>query len=308
MHPTIICFLLVVSFLLVSCLPEKTETPTKGTIVLTIPESIEPAMRVQAEEFLKIYAVNGAHVDIQVGSTELAATRFVLDTARLAFLTRRLTPAEYDLVQNTAGQLIELAVAYDAVVAVVHYKNKTEQATLDDLRNILTGRTTRWEQLSTGGAMRGAITTIFQDSSDVSEYLRARLSLSTLKPRTAIRTSSSLQTLQRVMDSPGSIGFVGLDWLDSAKVPAKALELAQTQADVDTAFQPPVERIGKFYPPHPAHIHRNFYPFKRGIYMYSKSVRGDIATGFGTWVANKEGQKLFLARGIVPGTQPIRLR
>jgi ABC-type phosphate transport system substrate-binding protein len=298
---------LIILFLC-SCQPDQPEGPTKGVLVLPVPESIAPSMKVQIAEFLKIYAKNGADVRMIEGTNALATSKFVLDTVRLAFLTQRLTDPERDLVRKTAGDLIELTVAYDGIVAVVHYKNPTDRLRMAELRAILTGTVSRWEKLSQAKSMRGPITTIFQDSSDVTQFLEARFALNSLAPAKIIRTQSSLQTLQSVVANPGAIAFVGLDWIDSAKVPAKALELSQTAQEADTTYHPPVESFGKFYGPHPAHIHRSYYPLKRSIIMYSKSVRGDVAAGFGTWVANKEGQKLFLARRIVPATQPIRLK
>ena len=300
--------LLFLSACLCSCQPEPTESPTKGSLLLTVPESIAPVMRAEVEEFMRLYAKNGADVRFEVASTELAASRFVLDTARLVFLTRRLTEAEQGLVRRTAGDLIEVAVARDGIVAVVHVRNSIDRITLSELRGILEGSVRRWERLSSHRTMGGAITVYMQDSSDVSTYLRQRLFNGGPMNGRMKRTASSLATLRDVVKDPMAIGFVGLDWLDSAKVPAKVLEVSQRSEEADTSAHSPVESFGRFYSPHPAHLYRSYYPLKRSIYMYSKSARGDIASGFGTFVANKEGQRLFLARNIVPGTQPIRLK
>jgi hypothetical protein len=97
-------------------------------------------------------------------------------------------------------------------------------------------------------------------------------------------------------------------WVDSARVPAKVLKVAETREIQDTTFRLPSERIGKFCTPHPANIYRNFYPLKRAIYAYTYGPVASFASGFGTFVANKEGQRIFLEKNIVPGTQPIRLK
>jgi ABC-type phosphate transport system substrate-binding protein len=120
-------------------------------------------------------------------------------------------------------------------------------------------------------------------------------------------TTSDLQTLQSIEKDPLSIGFVALGWIDSAKSTTKVLNLGRTKEDTDTTFAAPPEAEGKFFSPHPAYIFLNYYPLKRANYMY---IRGnvDLAAGFGTYVATAEGQKLFLKRGLLPGTQKIKLK
>ncbi|HXG39065.1 MAG TPA: substrate-binding domain-containing protein [Bacteroidota bacterium] len=291
-----------------SCSPEKPETATKGHLHVFIPESVAPAILEQVREFLIIYGKNGAEVSYTITTTEEAITRFLHDTTRLIFSTRKLTEEERVIAKRKTGVVIEIPVAYDALVAVVHFKNPLERIMTPELKGILTGSLTRWEQLSQAKGMQGTITIYVQDSSDVSEYLQRRILRGSAMRQRFRRMSSSLQTLQAVVQDPSSIGFVGLDWIDSAKVPAKVLEIAEPDEQADTTFRPPIETVGKFYPPHPANIYRNYYPLKRAIYLYTTSQRGDVASGFGSFVANKEGQRIFLKRGLVPGTQPIRLK
>ena len=120
-------------------------------------------------------------------------------------------------------------------------------------------------------------------------------------------TSSDIQTLRSVEKDPLALGFVALAWIDSAKSNAKILNLGRTNEDTDTTFAAPAETIGNFFSPHPANIYRNYYPLKRAIYMYTRN-HFDLAAGFGTYVATADGQMLFLKRGMLPGTQRIKLK
>jgi ABC-type phosphate transport system substrate-binding protein len=121
------------------------------------------------------------------------------------------------------------------------------------------------------------------------------------------RAVSDLQTIQSVEKDPLSLGLVALSWIDSAKSTAKILNLGRTNEDTDTAFVPSAEVKDRFFSPHPANIYRNYYPLKRAIYMYTRT-QIDLASGFGTYVASAEGQKLLLMRGLLPGTQKIKLK
>lgn len=299
---------ILILLLVGGCQPEPEHTATKGHLHILIGESVAPPILAEVREFLRLYEKNGAEISYDIVSSEYAVSRMVLDTAQMIFTTRRLAKEEHDLIARTAGGLVEIAVAYDGAVAVVHYKNPVEKMTLTEIRRILEGKLTRWEQLSQSNGRKGGITVFLQDSADVAQMLRVRFGGGfSFSPRIR-RQLSELQILRSVTSDPASIGFVSLSWIDSVKVPAKALEISQTEAESDTSFHSPVESFGKFYAPHPAHIYRSYYPLKRTMFMYTRSSRGDIASGFGTFVANKEGQKIFLELGLVPGTQPIRLR
>jgi hypothetical protein len=253
-----------------SCQPEQPESPTKGVLVLHVPESIAPAMKVQIAEFLKIYSKNGEHI----------RTRY------------RPLGIPYSTADGTGTRPCEEHRGRPYRIDRRVRRHRRGRPLQESNRPFATGRDAG-HPYGKGFALGEALSSEVDagtDHNDLPGFFRRH------------------SVPGRPVANPGAIAFVGLDWLDSAKVPAKALELSQTEQEADTTYQPPVESFGKFYGPHPAHIHRSYYPLKRSIIMYSKSIRGDVAAGFGTWVANKEGQKLFLARRIVPATQPIRLK
>ena len=285
--------------LFMGCNNEETETTTKGNLHLFISESISPVMIDEVNAFLNLYQAKGAYITDTIVSDETAARRFVWDTARIAFLTRPLTQAEKDQVKKISGDMNELVIAYDGIAAIVHPKNKITKMTTTEIQKILSGKLTRWEQLTK--SMKGIIKIYCQDPSDVTEYLNQRLLKQIGILAKFTHTSSDIQTLRSVEKDPLSIGFVALAWIDSAKSNAKILNLGRTNEDTDTTFATPSETIGNFYSPHPANIYRNYYPLKRAIYMYTRG-QINLAAGFGAYVAAAEGQKIFLKYNLLPGT------
>lgn len=303
---------LVLAFFVVSlsgCTPDKPETTTRGHLHVLISESIAPPMIEQVDQFLSIYSKNGAAITYGIVTSEEAIGRLVRDTVRFIVSVRPLTAAERQQVPIAEGFFLnEIVVAYDGMGVVVHHKNPVEQITTTELSKVLSGEITRWEQLSHAESMKGKIELLFQDSSDVSSFAEARLLGGRPVRKDARRTGSSLETLRSIVQRPLSIGLVGVTWVDSARVPAKLLEVAETRQSMDTTFRVPPEAFGKFYSPHPANLYRTFYPLKRAIHTYTLGPVGSLASGFATFVANKEGQRLLLKRNVVPGTQPIRLK
>jgi ABC-type phosphate transport system substrate-binding protein len=299
-----LCFVFLVT-LFIGCSTEEKETTTRGKLRIFIPESIAPVMIDEVNEFLGLYQAHGANITDTIVSTEIVARRFVQDTAHIAILPRPLTKAEKEHVKNISGDLNELIVAYDGILAVVNPKNKIREMTTTDIQKILSGTTKRWEQLSK--SMKGTIKLYCQDSSDVIEYLKQRLLRQVGISIIFTHTNSDIQTLRSVEKDPLAIGFIALAWIDSSKSKVEILNLGRTGEDTDTTFETPAETIGNFFSPHPANLYRNYYPLKRAIYMYTRR-EVNLATGFGTYVATAEGQKLFLKRGLLPGTQKIKLR
>lgn len=302
-------FILALACGISACATEKKETTTRGTLHALFAESSAPVLVEEAALFLSIYGQAGANITYEIVSSEEAIRRMVRDTIRYIVTTRPLTTAEKSQMPKVEGSdLSEIVVAYDAIAVVVHHKNPVEKITTAELSKILTGEIRRWEQLSNAESMKGAIEVVFQDSSDVSAFVDRRLLDGKSKRANFPRARSSLATLQSIVDQPRSIGLVGILWVDSARVPAKVLEVAETRQGSDTTFRMPPERIGKYSTPHAANIYRNYYPLKRAIYAYTFGPVASFASGFGTFVANKEGQKLFLDKKIVHATQPIRLK
>jgi len=292
-----------------SCEREKKETTTRGNLHALFAESIAPVMREEVNQFLDSYGKAGANITYELVSSGDAIQRMLHDTLRYIVSTRPMSPAERQQLPRVEGfDLSEIVIAYDGIAAVVNPKNDVEKVTTVELSKILSGEIRRWEQLSNAETMKGTIEVLYQDSSDVSLFAESRILQGKPLRKDVQKTISSLGTLRNIVERPLAIGLVGVLWIDSARVPAKVLKVAETRETQDTMFRVPPERMGKFCTPHPANIYRNYYPLKRAIYAYTFGPVASFASGFGTFVANKEGQKIFLEKNVVPGTQPIRLR
>jgi phosphate transport system substrate-binding protein len=261
----------------------------------------------EVNTFLDLYKNSGAEIIYAVVTNEKAVESFINDTGKIAFLTRRLTQAENEQVSRILSVPNELIIAYDGIAVIVNSKNNIKQITTTEIQKILNGTITKWEQLSSAKPVKGMIQIFLQDSSDITTYLSKRLALQDGIKAGFTQTNSDIKTIASVEAAPLSIGFTSLSWIDSVKANIKVLEVGRTKEDTDTTFAIPQDAVGKFYSPDAAYIYLNYYPFKRAIYMYTYA-KVNLAMGFGTFVSTAEGQKLFLKRGLLPGTQKIKLR
>jgi phosphate transport system substrate-binding protein len=289
------------------CQKEPEETNTKGTIHLLFPESLAPAMNAEVDAFMGNYKESGANVTAETVPVEDALRRFMKDTLRLAFSTRRLTDAEKEAATKVSPDFEEILIAYDGIAAVVNKNNPVVEMTTQEITGILTGKIAKWSQLSRSKGMSGALTLVFQDSADAALYLKTRLGLQQFSP-VLKRTNSELETIDAVVKNCSAIGFISTAWFDSVKASVKAVNLSSAGIESDTSYRVAPEAVGKFFSPHPAYIYQKYYPFWQTIYAYCRTPYSNIAAGFVTYVAGAEGQRLLLSKGVVPGTQRIHLR
>jgi len=306
MKRTLICF--TITFIALSCAPNEEETATKGHLRILVAESVAPVLEQEIAKFMNLYQTHGADVTYAVMQSEEADARFVNDTARIIVTTVPLTDPEKAKVKKTTDNLAEIVLAYDGVVAVVQNRNHRNELSVKQLRDLLSGTISRWEQLSPPESQHGRIRLVFEDSSDVSGYFARRLLGGAQIKVDFSKTTSSEQTLQEVSNNPNALGFVGLNWANSALDRVKILSIAADSSVADTLFKPPPESFGNAYSPHPAYLYLNYYPMKRAIYVYARTTTGDFATGVASFFASPAGQKIFLEAGLVPGTQKIVLK
>jgi phosphate transport system substrate-binding protein len=113
---------------------------------------------------------------------------------------------------------------------------------------------------------------------------------------------SSEELVDRVTGNPRALGIVGLAWLRNRETDVRVFALATPGQRPDTT-----EPFGRAYTPVQAHVYRKYYPLTRRVMIYSREVIPEVGYGFISYVASAAGQKIFLNRGLVPATMPVRL-
>jgi phosphate transport system substrate-binding protein len=63
----------------------------------------------------------------------------------------------------------------------------------------------------------------------------------------------------------------------------------------------------EFFKPYQAYIALKQYPLTRDVYMISREGRNGLGTGFASFVAGDQGQRIIRLMGMLPATMPVRL-
>ena len=176
---------------------------------------------------------------------------------------------------------------------------------IPDLREILTGRITRWNQLNPGSKL-GDLQLVFdnQNSSTV------RFAIDSICRGDSLAGNLSAQhdnaaVIDFVSKTPGAIGVMGVTWVGN-KSDSTRMTFSELVTVMSVSRETKATRENS-YKPFQAYIALGQYPLVRNMYVLLTDPRSGLASGFATFMASDRGQRIILRSGIVPATQNVRI-
>jgi phosphate transport system substrate-binding protein len=287
--------LLIVS--IQGCIPERTETPTKGKITVVAAESVQPLMQQEKEKFEGIY--QDAKINLLFSSSREAIARFFNDSIRVIVTSRPMNKEERSIAEKYKIEIQEFKIAIDGVAFLVNADNPVSQLRTSQLDSIYTGLITKWNQV--GG--KNAIIDLFlpdQNSGNV-EVIRTKILKDKKFQAPANAIKSSEEMLKIVSSHPNALGVAGLNWLSQKKDNVNVLKLSDPNAPDSLGVK------GQYFAPLQAHVYRHYYPVTREVFIYSRIDMYSVGSGFISFITSAPGQQLVVYNGLVPATMPIRL-
>ena len=171
-------------------------------------------------------------------------------------------------------------VAMDGVCIVVHPSNPVNALTSEQVRDIYTGKITRWKQL---GGPDIQIVAISRDTSSGTYETFENFVMKDQKLAPSVEyVSTNPQAFARVKNTRGAIGYVGFGFVQTG---VKALILDGITPSRQTILS------GK-------------YPVSRPLFMFTNGypALGSIAQKFITFYLTERGQEVIEEKGFVPLT------
>ncbi len=283
---------------------EITNTPTSGEVSISVDESFQPIIESQVHTFESIYK------NAQLGATyksEGAVVQDLLnDSTRIAILSRELTPQEKAVFDKRKVIPRVTKIAIDAVALIVNNSNPDSLLTLDQVKEIFNGKAKSWKDLNSKSDLED-ITIVFQNNnSSTSRYVMDSLVADHKLPQNTFASNSHISLIDYVSENKNALGVIGVNWIS---------DLDDTTA---VGFQKQIRVIGisteanpitteSYYQPYQAYIAQGVYPLRRYLYIINTEGRAGLGTGFASFVAGDNGQRIFLKSGLVPSTMPVRV-
>ncbi|MDD3107697.1 MAG: substrate-binding domain-containing protein [Alistipes sp.] len=279
------------------------DTATSGVIQLTADESFRDIIQQEIDVFESIYTMAGI---VPIYTNEVEAINLLLkDSVRLALSSRRLSEAEKKSLEQMKLFPKEIKIATDAIALIVNKQNPDTLITVNQLRGILTGKTTQWSQMNPQTRL-GEIQLVFDNEN--SSTVRFAMD-SICRGDTLQGNLYAQQTNQAVIDyvasAPNAIGVIGATWIGD-KSDSTRLSFMDRVTVMGVTHAAKATRANS-YQPYQAYIALGDYPLVRNIYALVTDPRSGLASGFVSFLASDRGQRIILRSGIVPATQNLRI-
>lgn len=258
-----------------------TDTPSNGTIHISVDESFRPVI----EEAIRVY--EGTHI----GTKIIAAYKpeadcfkdLYSDTSnRMIIVTRGLTRQESRYYSDSLGYTpFSDRVAWDAITIVTNQNNTDTLYTLEELQQLLEGKKGNakkvvFDGLNATSTVRFAIDSLLHGGKFDTAVVKA--------------VKNSKEVLNYISNNTNAVGLVGISWIgnpeDTAQVNMlKKLKIAYVECKLCDSMP--------YVKPTQASIRTHRYPLVRGLYYIVKENFDGLGSGFAGFLKYEKGQLLF---------------
>ncbi len=282
--------------------PVLDETPTRGNIRIVVDESFQPIIDNEIATFTALY--KNAHITaVYLPEKELIAA-FLKDSVKVVATSWEPTDAQKDLLRTAQTIVRTTAIAYDAIALVLNKENKDSLFTYNEVNDIFTGKLTDWKSINSTSKL-GKIVAVFDNEKSANiRYFREEFKLESQLPENFYSVKSNNEVIDYVAKNKNAIGLVSVNWIcDKNDSTCRSFTNKIKLAAISRRFLDP----GSYFMPVQGSIYDKSYPFTRKINMVSRESFSGLGSGFITWCAAEQGQRIVLKSGLVPATMPIRL-
>jgi len=296
--------LIIVAILIVSCrnpmgVQPLDEAPTRGNIRISIDESFQLLYDTQLYTFESLY-INAKITPSYKPEAEVLDD-FMKDSVRTIVLTRDLTKEEREYLLANSFVARTTKVAHDALALIINPANPDSLILDTQFANILRGKITNWHDLNPKSA-RKPINVVFDNNKSGNvRYFREKFEITGNFPSNCFAVNSNDEVINYVKNNPSALGIISVNWV------------SDTQDSISERFLESVRlmEVGNdpknYCKPYQGYIAERSYPFCRDLYMISRETFSGLGTGFVSFVAGDQGQRIILKSGLVPATMPVRL-
>jgi phosphate transport system substrate-binding protein len=243
-------------------------------VVIKGSTTVLPIAQAALEVYMKAHP--GVNISLSAGGSGDGIKALIDKSTDIANSSREIKDKEITLARAHGVEPVAHTVAIDAIVPIVHPKNKVNGLTIDQLSQIYQGKITNWKEV---GGDNLTIVVVSRDSSSGTFESWGHLVLNNARvtPKAQLQASSG-SVVQAVSKNRYAIGYIGLGYLNTS---VKGLTVNGITASAKTALS-------------------KEYPVSRPLYMYTNGQPTGEVANFIKFVLSPAGQKLVAKEGFVP--------
>ncbi len=292
----------------IACSPDtekNSDNPVSGSILIVADEAYQPLIQAQLETFHSLYEY--AKIRVKYLPEAEAFQEFLKnDSVRLAITARSLKKQEEEYFGSIKIIPRETRIAVDAIAFVLNKGNPDSLLSFEQLKGILQGTFRTWSEVNQTSPNDSIQVVFDRNGSSTTRYLKENFLQSETLPGNWYSIESNSEMINYVSQSPRAIGVIGVSWISDKDSPEvneflKKVNVAQISSR-DTG-----QTEKEYFKPYQAYIALKKYPFTRDVLIISREGRNGLGTGFASFVAGDQGQRLVRLMGMLPATMPVRI-
>ncbi|WP_243900177.1 PstS family phosphate ABC transporter substrate-binding protein [Hymenobacter defluvii] len=282
---------------------EVNDTPTSGKLTISVDETFQPIMKAETDTFQELYQyakITSSYKPEQDAVEDLLANR-----SRVVVLSRELTADERATLNKDKIVPEVVRVGTDGLAIILHPSNLDTLLTMDQLRDIFTGKTTRWDQIS-GKKTLSDINVVFDaNRSSTTRFVQDSITRGAALTSKIYASKSNPALIDYVASHPNAIGVIGANWISDRddKTVENFLDKIRVAAIAPKASANPDD----YLQPYQAYLALKTYPLRRNLYVISRDARTGLGKGLVAFVAGSKGQLIILKSGLVPAIGQTRI-
>ena len=311
----------------IACSPIKRGEYADGSATMYCDDGFRNILQEEIEVFEYQYP-NSAIIPFYVDE-QTAMDSLLEDKTQLVVTTHELTGDQIKYLKDKYRRIArQTCIAVDAVALIVNKDNPVNSLTLDDIKSIISGKISKWNQLAVPDDATIRLVFDNQGSSTVS-YMREKFLGENGKVSdnpNAFAQKDNAEVFDIVKKDRNAIGIISVSWLGSDLSEAKNVPVEKRMADYavenDTIatnlttevkilkVANPVEENDYStvaYMPYQAYINSGEYPLFRKVYMISTATKSSVLNSFYEFSRGFIGQKIISKTGILPYKMSTRL-
>ncbi|MGM9803204.1 MAG: PstS family phosphate ABC transporter substrate-binding protein [Muribaculaceae bacterium] len=302
--------------MLMSCGKSKStgveDTTTSGMTTIVCDQSFQNILNQEIEVFEFQYP-NASVIPFYEDESAAIDSLMQMKT-RLIITAHELSQEQKDYLKSKNRPARTQRLAVDAIALIVNRDNDIDELTMEDLRDIFSGKVMTWGEITPTKLKRDSIAVVFDGSgSSVTRYMRD--SLLNGKPfiKNVYAQGSSDAVFDLVAKRKNALGIVGVSWI-TADMKGKSEPVEQrvenlNQNDTTTIdFENSRIKVLKVrrddeligYKPYQVYIYDARYPLYRSVYVTCTGPVGGLAQGFYCFLTGFIGQKIIQNTGVLP--------
>jgi phosphate transport system substrate-binding protein len=254
-------------------------TDEKQTIKISGSTTVLPIVQKAADQYMATHP--DADIQVSGGGSGVGIQAIGAKTVDIGMSSREVTKAE----MTKYPSFVVTSVAQDGIAVVVNPVNTIDYITLDQIKNIYLGKTTKWSEI-TGADVPGTnnqIVVIGRDSaSGTRSYFDETVLAKATPTSKMLEKNSNGAVLQTIAQTPGSIGYVSIGFVSRD---VKALPIWYNAAKV---VAPTIDNVKS-----------KTYPVSRDLYVITNGQPTGLTGDFISYILSADGQKIVGDEGYV---------